>query len=239
VQTRTGSLPTGAPVQSLTLEELATQLSLTPQALAEQLAQPTLPGSTPVTLSPLEGGHELALLSGVGGLTAGLLTKATELPESLEETATGLPGGTKGGSGGGGAGDGGDTTVVNSTSSGGSTTIVAGPPETAPSSAAAPSHAGTPALRLKLVSRRVKGTVATLVLEVPAAGRLHVGASGMRSVTRTLRKAARVTVRIGLTTARAAELRRRRHAASKVTLRASFVALGGAKSSVVTRVVLR
>jgi hypothetical protein len=239
VQTRTGSLPAAAPVQSLTLEELATQLSLTPQALADQLAQPTLPGSTPVTLSPLEGGHELALLSGVGGLTAVLLTKATELPESLEETAAGLPGGAKGGSGGGGAGGGGGTTVVNNASSGGSTTIVAGPPATAPPSAAAPSNAGTTPGRLKLVGHRVKGTVVTLVLQVPAAGRLHVGSSGMRSITRTVRKAARVTVRIALTKARAAQLRRHHPRTLKVTLRASFLALGGAKSSVVTRVVLR
>jgi hypothetical protein len=48
-----------------------------------------------------------------------------------------------------------------------------------------------------------------------------------------------VTARIGLTKARAAQLRRHPPRALNVTLQASSVALGGAKSSGVTRVVVR
>jgi hypothetical protein len=48
-----------------------------------------------------------------------------------------------------------------------------------------------------------------------------------------------VTVRIGLTNARAAQLRRHPPRALNVTLQASSVALGGAKSSEVMRVALR
>jgi hypothetical protein len=116
---------------------------------------------------------------------------------------------------------------------------VAGSRATAPPSAAPSLHAATPVAKLKLVSRRVKGSAVTLVLQVPAAGRLHVGASGMRSITRTLPRAGRVTVRIGLTKTRAAQWRRHGRRRLNVTLKASFVAVAGAKSSVVMRVVLR
>jgi hypothetical protein len=236
VHTLVGSAPTTEPVESVTLGELAGRLGITPQALAEALGKTTatLPASTPAAVSTLQDGRELALLRGVDGLTAGLLTKATELPETLEETVGGVPGGAKGS-----AGAGGGTTVVDSTSSGGSTTIVAGSPATAPPSAAPSLHAATPVAKLKLVSRRVKGSAVTLVLQVPAAGRLHVGARGMRSITRTLPRAGRVTVRIGLTKTRAAQWRRHGRRRLNVTLKASFVAVGGAKSSVATRVALR
>jgi hypothetical protein len=236
VHTLVGSAPTTEPVESVTLGELAVRLGITPQALAEALGKTTatLPASTPAAVSTLQDGRELALLRGVDGLTAGLLTKATELPETLEETVGGVPGGAKGS-----AGAGGGTTVVDNTSSGGSTTIVAGSPATAPPSAAPSLHAATPVAKLKLVSRRVKGSAVTLVLQVPAAGRLHVGASGMRSITRTLPRAGRVTVRIGLTKTRAAQWRRHGRRRLNVTLKASFVAVGGAKSSVATRVALR
>jgi hypothetical protein len=236
VHTLVGSVPTTEPVESVTLGELAGRLGITPQALAEALGKTTatLPASTPAAVSTLQDGRELALLRGVDGLTAGLLTKATELPETLEETVGGVPGGAKGS-----AGAGGGTTVVDSTSSGGSTTIVAGSPATAPPSAAPSLHAATPVAKLKLVSRRVKGSAVTLVLQVPAAGRLHVGARGMRSITRTLPRAGRVTVRIGLTKTRAAQWRRHGRRRLNVTLKASFVAVGGAKSSLATRVALR
>jgi hypothetical protein len=236
VHTLVGSAPTTEPVESVTLGELAVRLGITPQALAEALGKTTatLPASTPAAVSTLQDGRELALLRGVDGLTAGLLTKATELPETLEETVGGVPGGAKGS-----AGAGGGTTVVDNTSSGGSTTIVAGSPATAPPSAAPSLHAATPVAKLKLVSRRVKGSAVTLVLQVPAAGRLHVGARGMRSITRTLPRAGRVTVRIGLTKTRAAQWRRHGRRRLNVTLKASFVAVGGAKSSVATRVALR
>jgi hypothetical protein len=236
VHTLVGSAPTTEPVESVTLGELAVRLGITPQALAEALGKTTatLPASTPAAVSTLQDGRELALLRGVDGLTAGLLTKATELPETLEETVGGVPGGAKGS-----AGAGGGTTVVDNTSSGGSTTIVAGSPATAPPSAAPSLHAATPVAKLKLVSRRVKGSAVTLVLQVPAAGRLHVGARGMRSITRTLPRAGRVTVRIGLTKTRAAQWRRHGRRRLNVTLKASFVAVAGAKSSVVMRVALR
>jgi hypothetical protein len=240
VHTLVGSAPTTEPVESVTLGELAVRLGITPQALAEALGKTTatLPASTPAAVSTLQDGRELALLRGVDGLTAGLLTKATELPETLEETVGGVPGGAKGSAGAGG-GAGGGTTVVDSTSSGGSTTIVAGSPATAPPSAAPSLHAATPVAKLKLVSRRVKGSAVTLVLQVPAAGRLHVGARGMRSITRTLPRAGRVTVRIGLTKTRAAQWRRHGRRRLNVTPKASFVAVGGAKSSLATRVALR
>lgn len=234
VQTRTGSLPAPAPVQSITLEELAAQLSLTPDSLAEQLGAPTLVGSTPVTLSQLADGHELALLRGAGGLVAGVLSKATEEAGPLEEVIESVKEAVGGSSGGGTPGG---TTLVNSTT-GGSTSVVVNPPAS-PAGAGAPLRAAATLGKLKLISRRVRGTVVTLVLQVPAAGGLRIGASGMRAITRALHGAARVTVRIGLTKARAARLHRRRGRVLKLAVRASFVALGGAKSSVGTRVALR
>jgi hypothetical protein len=259
VQTRTGSLPAAAPVQSLTLEELATQLSLTRQALAEQLGAPTLPGSAPVTLSQLEGGHELALVRGAGGLIAGVLTNATEeagpleevvepiketieeeVTKPVEETIKGVGGGLEGLTGKGGGGGGtpsGTTTITNVAGSPGRTTVVLSSPP-APATGAG-SHAAAATGKIKLISRHVKGAVATLVLSVPSAGRLKIVGNGVRAISRSLLRSQRVTVRVGLTKARAARLHAHRHRSVKVALRASFAPLSGAKSSVATRVALR
>jgi hypothetical protein len=258
VHTLAGSAPAAAPVQSLTLGELATQLSLTPQALAEQLGQPTLPVSTPVTLSQLQDGHELALLRGVGAVAAGLLTKATEeagpleeiiepvketveekVIKPVEETIKGISGEIEGGGGKGGGGTPpGTTTITNVAGSPGSTTVVLGSPGSgATPSASRPAAAATG--KIKLISRHVKGAVATLVLLVPSPGRLNVAGSGMRPVARSLLRSQRVTVRVGLTKARAAWLRGHRHRSLKVGLRASFAPISGSRSAVATRVALR
>jgi hypothetical protein len=258
VHTLTGSLPAAAPVQSLTLGELAAQLSLTPKALAEELGQTTtsLPLSTPITLSTLENGKQLGLLRGVAGLAAGVLTKATEeagpieeiiepvketveekVIKPVEETIKGVTGEIGGGGGKGGGGTpGGTTTITNVGGSSGSTTNVLGSPGSGTTPGASrPAATG----KIKLISRHVKGAVATLVLLVPSPGRLNVAGSGMRSVARSVLRSQRVTVRVGLTKARAAWLRAHRHRSLKVALRASFAPISGSHSAVATRVALR
>jgi hypothetical protein len=242
VHTTTGSLPSGAPVQSLTLQELAAQLSLTPKALAEQLGQATttLPASTPVTLSTLENGQQLALLRGTDGLVGGVLTPLEEViepvKEKLQETIEPIKEKVEGVVSGGSDGGGGTTTVTNVAGSTGPTTVVLNPAAASPA-ASSPTTAAIG--RIKLISRRVKGAVATLVLWVPSPGRLKVVGSGMRSVWRNLVRSQRVTVRVSLTKARVARLRRRRHRSVKVALRASFAPSAGPRSSVATRVTLR
>jgi hypothetical protein len=252
VQSHAGSLPAAAPVQSLTLEELASQLSLTPHALAEQLGQTpsTLPASTPVTLSQLQDGNELALLRSVGGLTAGVLTPLEEVTEPIketveekvvkpvEETIKGVTGEIEGLAGKAGGAGGGTTTITNVSGAPGQTTVVVGSAAPAPPLAGSSPTAKTTG-KIKLISRRVRGAVATLVLSVPSSGRLNVSGSHMRPVARNLLRSQRVTVRIGLSSARAKVLRAHPHRSLKVALRASFAPTSGSRSSLATRVVLR
>lgn len=151
------SLPTGVPVQNLDVAELASTLSKTPQQLAESLGQTlsTLPETASAATQALSGGDELALLKGLEGLDFGL----------VERTPAG---GATGGNGGNGGTPAPGTIVVNvpasSASSAGAT----------PVAAASASAAG----KVEIVSHNVSDRKATLVVQVPSAGRLTVSGNG-------------------------------------------------------------
>ena len=75
--------------------------------------------------------------------------------------------------------------------------------------------------------------MATLVVEVPAAGSLKISGKDVTSVSRKAAGAERLTLHITLTRA-GASLRRRHHL--KVELTAAFTAVGGSRSSATTTV---
>jgi hypothetical protein len=89
--------------------------------------------------------------------------------------------------------------------------------------------------KIRILSRRVKGDVASIVLDVPAAGTLVLSGKGVRSVREQADRVERVTVRAVLTKAGAASLRKR-HRRLDVKLEVSFAPVSGSRSSTATTV---
>ena len=84
--------------------------------------------------------------------------------------------------------------------------------------------------RIEIVGHRVRGTMATITIQVPAAGRLTIAGGGVRSSTRTIRGARRVTLKVALTRAGTASLHRHR-GRLKIRLKASFKPTSGTGST--------
>jgi hypothetical protein len=212
----------GEPFAKQTVEQLASQLEMTSQTLAGDVGKTAteLTKEALALTSPLTSGKELAVLDGVKGLTLGLLEKGTGV----------LGGGGTGGSGGGGnGGTGGGGNGGPGGSSGGGGTIVLEETNTQPGTAPA-TTSSLPAGKLKIISHRVKGGVAQIVVQVPSAGKLATGGKNLRSVRRETAKAERVTIQAVLDNARASALRKH-HRSMKVPVKVSFKQAGGPSSS--------
>ena len=208
LQSLLGSLLSGAPVETSTVEQLANQLGTTPQALAEQVGKTAeeLPGTTMALLAPLANGEKLGVIPSANGLTVGLIKSATETVGSTG--GNGAPGAT-GGPGRFGA-----------------RRTPTAPP--APSAGVANARAG----KLKVLSHSFKGHRATIVVQVPAAGALTLSGKSLRAVHREAAKAERVTLHPVLTRAGASSLRRHgRRRSLKVPIKVSFKPVSGAASS--------
>jgi len=216
-----GTLPTGEAPKNLNVGELAGSLSQTPEALAEALGQAAgpLPATAAAVTRALEDGNELAALDGAEGLALALISRAGE----------GV-GGTGGSSAGGVPGAGGSGGAPGST-----TVIVASPAASASAAGARPASVG----KVRILSRKVKGKRATIVVQVPAAGRLTLSGNGIKKVSREAAKAERMTLSTTLTPARSASLRKHRRKQTTVTLTAAFAPVGAAASKATTRVALR
>jgi hypothetical protein len=210
LQSLLGSLLSGAPVETSTVEQLANQLGTTPQALAEQVGKTAeeLPGTTMALLAPLANGEKLGVIPNANGLTVGLIKSATETVGSTGGNgAPGSPGGP------GGSGSPGSSTPST-------------PP--APSAGAANAKAG----KLKVLSHSFKGHRATIVVQVTAAGALTLSGKNLKTVHREAAKAERVTLHPVLTRAGASSLRRHgRRRSLKVPIKVSFKPVSGATSS--------
>lgn len=197
-----GTLPSGGPFSASTVEELAGKLGTTPEALAGELGRTA--EQLPSKAMALTG--PLAngeTLAVLNGLGGITLGLVKETGETV-----GLTGGTGGPGGAGGSGPG----------AGGTTS----PP---------PGAAASTTRRLRLISHRVKGRTATVVVEVPAAGTLTAGGRNLRSIRRQTAKAERVTLHPALTRRASAALRRHRRN-TKAPFKVSFTPVGGAPSSV-------
>jgi uncharacterized membrane protein YgcG len=227
------SLPSGAPVSVSTVEGLAGQVGTTSQGLAKDFGTNTsqlLPTAMALT-APLTDGKTLGVLGALEGIDVGTLTP--ELPGgsggSGGSGGTGSSSGSAGGSGGSGGSAGGSSTP-------GTTTVVnelSLPGESSPGAGGGAVKALT---KVKIVSHRVKGDKVTLVVQVPAAGRLRITGKHLESVSRQADKAERVTVTAVLTKAGAASVRG--HARRlRVRLELSFESVSGARSSASTNAV--
>lgn len=216
-------------------------------------------GTLPTMMSELPGsGQVVGLLDRAKGLALGLLGTLGE-GEGQGEGKGGEPGGGgsggsggsgggSGGSGGSGSGSGGSSGNGGSGGAGGQgaggspaggMTIVVSVPLTQTTPTSAPRPVGTSKTRgIRIISHRVKGHVATLELDVPAAGSVKVTGPGVRAARRTLGKAGRVTIHVALSRAGTARLRGHRGAMS-VRLKASFKPRSGASSTATTKIGFR
>lgn len=220
---QTGFVPT-------TVEGAAEALGTSTESLTTAL---DLPATTKALTAPLENGKTLSLLNGLGGLSLKLLS-GSESPgpggSGGQGSGSGGSGSGGSGSGSGGSGSGEDSSGNNAPAGAGTTTVLVSMPlaQVAPIQPAGASSAGKGAI--KILSHRTRGKILTLVVQVPAAGKIALGGAGVRSLRREAAKAERVTLLTTLTRPGAASLRRL-HNHLKVTVKASFKQAGGPSSS--------
>jgi uncharacterized membrane protein YgcG len=230
-----GSTLTGEPFSKTTVGELASELGMTVEQVASDVGTTSseLPSTATALIAPLTDGKTLGVLKALEGLHLGLFEG---------EGGSGSSGSGSGGSGGSGSGTGssgsgtGGSGGAGGSSSGtpAGTTVVLDSP--IPSSTAVTSSSSKPAsAKIKLLSKKVRGDVVTLVLSVPAAGRLTLTGHDVRSVAEQTDGAERVTLRTVLRKADAASLRRHRHHL-EVKLAVAFKGTGGQRSSITTGV---
>jgi hypothetical protein len=152
----------------------------------------------------------------------------------------------KGGSGGAGEGQGGSGGSSSGGQGGpggaaGSTTVVV----TLPGASAAQGAGGATAAkaaakadRVRILSHRVRGGVATVVVQAPAAGRVTLAGWGVRPATGRATKAGKLTLRVRLSKTGTAAAHRARGHRMAVRLEVSFKPTHGSSSAASTTVEL-
>ncbi len=223
-----GSTVAGGPVSKTTVGALAEELGTNANTLAGDMGKTPeeLPATAMALTTGLTNGHTLGLLDGLSGLTVGVMNPGSGGGESGGGGGTG---GTGGGSGGGGSG--GSAGSGGSPGQGpGTTTIVVNMPagQTPAGVPRSGSSAGSGGIRI--LSHRVKGRVATVVVQTPTAGKLTLGGNHVRSSSALPGRAERVTLRVTLAKATATSLHRR-HKHLAVKLKATFKPIRGTGSS--------
>jgi hypothetical protein len=223
-----GSTLTAQPFTQTTVGDLANKLGITAEKLAEDVGTTALqlPATATALTAPLANSKLLTVLDGPEGLKittvetkeAAKEREAKESKEAKERSESTGNSSSTGNSGSNGAA-GGTSVVVN-----------------LPAAAVAATPVPTPAVasktvaKIKILSHKVKGHIATLVLQIPAAGKVLVSGGGVRAVGKGATKSERLTVRIPLSKAGTASLRKR-HNRLSVALKASFKSTSGSSSS--------
>jgi hypothetical protein len=236
--------------------EVAEELHSTPKAVSEALGQTSaeLPETATMLTAPLSKGELVGLAPAVKGLALGLLSSAGQgegggsgtggkgSGEGGSGTGEGGKGSSEGsgsgtGQGGNGAGGGGSQGGSGEGGRGGQggstggTTILLTLPAASSSTQAASAAAKHALGKVRILSHKVRGHVATVVLQVPSAGKITLAGRGARSVGAQAAKAERLTLRVSLSKAVVASLRRGHHHGQRVKLKASFKPTRGSGSS--------
>ncbi|HYB22755.1 MAG TPA: hypothetical protein VED41_03090 [Solirubrobacteraceae bacterium] len=225
IETLLGAKPTEA-FKLGDLEQLAGQADTSSEDLAKDFdaSAAQLPPSTMALTAPLSDGKTLGVLDALEGVDVGTL--AHELAGG-----SGGSGGSGGGSGSGTAGAGGAGGAGGASSSApDSITLV----NELPASGGAPAGATASSARVRIVSRKATGKSITLVVQAPAAGVLTVSGRGVKSLSRQTDRAERLTLKVTLTRAEVASLRRRRDQELKLDI--AFKPVSGASSTAGTSV---
>jgi hypothetical protein len=237
-----GTTLTGAPFSKTTVGELAGQLEMTTPTLDKELGTnlTNLPETATALTTPLTNGKLLGVLDGLKGVSVGLLGGGEKEKETSKEGSkeASKEGGSEsnesskeGAKEGGTSKEGGSGLGSSSGLTGGSVVV------NLPAAAVAAIPASTPAAstpkavaKVKILSHEVKGHVATLVLQIPAAGRIVVSGGSVRAIDKQASKSERLTVRIPLSKAGTASLRKHRNRL-RVSLKAAFTPVSGASST--------
>jgi hypothetical protein len=250
------------PFSLSTVGGLASGIGTTAEGLADDLHTTTsqLPATAMALTAPLTDGNTLAVLDAVKGLDLGLLSSTLTEEKTSEGSGgsgSGESGGSSGGSGSGsssggsgesGSGSGGGAAGSGGTGGAGSpgggssgtptgTTLIVNLPSAQgpPAVTSSGTTAARVKIKIKILRRKVRGDAVTLVVWVPAAGRLTVAGKGWKSASRETGKAERVALRAVLTRAGVASLHRHHHRL-KVKLEVSFKPARGPGSSATTTV---
>jgi hypothetical protein len=252
-----GSLLSGLNWSDGTTESLAQTLEVPVSTLASTLGEAGSSGfsSLPVLTSEVgPKGQVVGVLDRAHNLALGLLGAEGGEPGNggSGSGGSGSGGSGSGGSGsggsGGGSGSGNSGSGSNPGSSGNSSSGAGGNGGSAGSGlpgsdltltltlpSADTSRANSPSSAVKstkvqVLSKRVRGRIATVALQVPSAGRLVLSGRGVRTTTAKLSKGGRVTLTASLSSARMASLRRT-HQHLRVRLTARFKSTKGSSSS--------
>jgi hypothetical protein len=236
-----GSLLGDLSLTPTTAESLASRVGMEQETLANALGEDseTLPSTAPALASVIGGkGTVMGVLKGAKGLAMTLLSptglvagEGIGVGEGNGEGNGGGDGGNNGGGNGGSSSGGGQGGPGGS--GGGTTLIVNVPLSGSPTSAPAKTASPKKFAKIAIVSHKVKGSVATVLVKVPAAGKLTLSGKGVTTEIRKAGKAERIALRVKLSKAGSASLRRHRRRL-KVTLTASFKAVGTATSAKTT-----
>jgi hypothetical protein len=250
-----GTTLSAEPFSRADVAEVAQAIGITPTELAAKLGDTPseLPETAIALLTPLHNGQSLGVFGGLQGLSFGLIGTApppVEEPEEPEEEEPEEPAeveeptespagsssfGETAGSGSGATSAGGSAALANPAPALlGSTTQ---PPSAAAQPPAAVQRQGAPAAKLKILSHRLDGHTLTIVLQVPAAGRLTVRGKDLRGVHRNVARAEHLTLTTGASVAGAASLREKHRL--KVELHASLRTSDGSSASTTLALVLR
>jgi hypothetical protein len=176
------------------------------------------------------GGGSGAGGSGGSGGTGGSGGNGTSGSGGSGDSGSGGGGGNSGsgGSGGSGGGPGG--------SAGQTTILLTMPNSSSPQQA---STSAKKASRVAFLSHRVHGGVATIVLWAPGAGRLTLAGRGVHADHARAIEAERIVLKVRLSSASVASLRRSHHHSLEVKLKASFQPASGSGSSARMTIVYR
>lgn len=221
LETAVGSTLAGEPFSKTSVSELASSLGTTESSLVEALGTNSekLPGSAKAFTAPLTNGETLSVVNGFEGPSLATLKGG--------ETGGG-DGGNGGESGSGGFGGKGGNGGSGSGSGTPSTTIVLSGGTPAPGSGT-PTGTATAVGKVKVISHKVHGKTATLVVQVPSAGGLTLSGSRVKRVSQQTAKSERVTIKTVLTKAGTAS--RKRHHHLSVKLNVAFKPVTGAASA--------
>jgi hypothetical protein len=234
-----------------TVENVAHELSTTPELVSSELGQTAaqLPATATMLTAPVTGGKLLAVAPAVKGLALGLLgAVAGEGEGGGSSGGSGSGEGGKGGSGGGSGGSGqGGSGASGSGGPGGQgsggnagalTLIVSLPRAQSATSTAASGTSRAKPQKVAILSWKTKGILATITVQAPAAGHLTVHGAGILPGSHTVTRAQRVTLKVRLSKAGVVALHRRR-GRLPVKLHLTFKTATGANSSAATTLTFR
>ncbi len=208
-----GSPLSGEPFAQSSVAEAATAIGISEAELAGKLGQSRadLSAGRLVLSRALANGQALGVFDATDGLAFGLIGKAAEGGGGTSEPPAEPAGGAAPPPGAAGSG-----TPAPAVTTPASSTPVA----TADTSEPSP---------FAIVGHSVRGSVVTLVLQIPAPGLLTVRGGDLRPLTRTLTRAGRLSIRVGASAAGLAALRK--HHRLSVRVQASLRPAGAASST--------